>query len=99
MLGVLALTSCTKSFDVYFANPCPEEISVTTYSVPPERIESEPPSASTAIPPRGITKVGNAFFDAYGYSWAMVVEGIDHPLPVDGKALINETIVIPSEAC
>jgi len=98
-LAFIAFTGCTKSFDVFVANPCPNKVSIITYSVPPDGVVSAPLSAKADIPARSVKKVDDAFFDASGRSWAIVVKGFPKPIPVDGRDLINGTLVLSSEVC
>lgn len=96
---ILLLSGCTKSFDVYFANPCDRELSIETYSLPPDRIEGEPESATGDVASLSVTKVDDAFFNAAGYAWSVVIEGFEDPIPIDGKKLKNDTIVLPAAVC
>jgi len=99
-VSLFLLAGCTKSFDVFFANPCDHRITITTYSVPPDQVSSEPKSANAAIPSLTVKKMEDAFFNTSGYSWSVVVNGVSKPVVVDGKRLINDTVMLPSgDAC
>jgi hypothetical protein len=88
-----------SSFDVSFANPCNERITIDTYSVPVDRLKDAPPTATAELEPHTITQVKRAFLDAAGFDWTAVVLETDHAFEIKGDAIENDTVVLPAESC
>lgn len=100
LAAALGMSSCTRSIDVWIANPCPRALKVVTYDVPPERIADEVPNAVAVAPP-GISKIDKAFTNAAGRRWTVEIgEGPDRVvLPVDGDLLSHSTLTLPATVC
>jgi hypothetical protein len=95
LLAPLATAGCSKTVDAYFANGCSHAISIATYDV--RRVEP-PANARATVRARSVVKVEDAFSDAAGHDWLVIVDG-RHELPVDGEKWAHNTVVIPTEMC
>lgn len=98
LISALILAACSKSYDVFFANPCPHSVEITTNSVPPKDFEKAPPDSVRTIPPGSMSLVEAAFTDALGKSWSFRVED-GEVISVDADSVVNSTIIIPSRVC
>lgn len=90
--------ACTRGYDLNVVNPCPQSLSVAFYSVPAGDVETAPVTKKASLTAESVTRVERAFVDANGFDWTVVVEG-DVELPVDGKALELDTLVLPARVC
>ena len=101
-LAVLALSGCTRSYDVLLANPCGQEVLVLTHSLPPDDVTDDF-TASVSVSPMDVVEVRDAFTSAAGFSWAITVEvdGDATTTPVNGRELRGNkgTVVLPAASC
>ena len=76
-LAAVALTGCSKSHDAWFANPCPQSLSIRTLYVQrgtDATKASDEVIASATLEPTSVTKVEDAFQDASGFTWFVQVD-------------------------
>jgi hypothetical protein len=105
--GLLALvtilltcsTACSKYYDAWFANPCDSELTVRTYVGGVEKIGDNFFMREARIPAASMQKVDDAFADAAGWDWAVVIVEKDAKFPVDGRKWKHSTVLIPAEFC
>src|SRR5213593_3033747 len=93
------MIGCSKSFDIYFANPCAEKLAIETNSRPPARFFSDQPDARAVLNPESLTLVKGAFNDAYGHEWSVLVIATKEPLAVHAEHLVHQTYALPAAAC
>jgi hypothetical protein len=93
------LSACVRSYDARIANSCSVEVTVKTYGVPPSRFDQDGPITKVALPPERVTEVPNAFHEAAGTSWTVLVEGSDHTIEVSKEEVEDSVILIPASAC
>lgn len=98
LLVALLFIGCTKSYDAWLVNPCDRELKVETFDVRVDRASREEPLTRVALPAVSVTKVEDAFTDAAGRNWTIVVNGTK-ALAVDGDSWRNKTVVIPAVYC
>lgn len=93
--ATLTLSSCVRTADAYFANPCSVDLEITTYRAP-EPLESEEIKSAT-LQAESVTKVEDAFDSEVG--WSVSIEGTDQFLEIDKDTWVHNTVVIPAEVC
>jgi hypothetical protein len=99
VVGVaLVLGSCVKSVDVYFGNPCAEDLRIETFRVPPEKVSPAELVQRVTLPAESLELVKGAFDVATGNQWSLRTEG-GLVLAVNGDDLVHETFVLPIAAC
>jgi hypothetical protein len=99
--AVVALGACSKSYDAWFANPCPEELRIRTLYVVRDGTGSKPSDeviARAVLRPKGVTKVEDAFQDANGFTWFVEVAG-GPTLKVSKETMAKWRVSIPASAC
>lgn len=95
---LFVLAGCTRSTDVYVANPCSMGLTATFWSVPSTQTDSHQPTKAASLDPVSITLVPAAFTDALGKQWSVEIDANEF-VEVDGAALENSTIVLPARVC
>lgn len=95
----VGLGSCSKSSDVWIANPCDVPLQVRTFDIPPDKIEGEEPNEHAEIPALSVSKLDNAFSDAAGGEWSIQIVEPESVYAVSRDQLSNDTFVVPAETC
>jgi hypothetical protein len=93
--SLLLLPACSDTIDAFIVNPCSRPLTVRTF----DQGESEKLLGVTAtLPPTAVTKVSDAFADASGRDWLVVVdESVE--LQVNGDEWAHSTVLIPASVC
>jgi hypothetical protein len=93
--SLLLLPACSDTIDAFIVNPCSRPLTVRTF----DQRESEKLLGVTAtLPPTAVTKVRDAFTDASGRDWLVVVdESVE--LQVNGDEWVHSTVLIPASVC
>jgi len=99
IVSAVMVTSCSKSNDVWIANPCDAPLEVRTFDIPSDKIDGEEPNERAEIPALSVGKIDSAFSDAAGDAWSIQIAGFDTVFPVDGDQLSHDTFVVPAEVC
>jgi len=74
----LLLAACSSSHDGWFANPCPNPLTIRTFYSDREietPTKSDEMIAEATLRPNAVTKVEDAFQDANGFTWFIEVVG------------------------
>lgn len=102
LLIVLVLVpACQKTYSVTIANPCSQDVEVTTYVAPQAHEDTR--GNTGMVPALSSVKIDHAFYGDSTTSWSMVVTGtgIDEVLAVDAQEIVDglDVVVIPADVC
>lgn len=96
----MLLTGCSRSYDAWFANPCPAELRVRTFYA--NRVTSDLQAggliAEARLAAESVTRVKDAFQDAAGFTWFIQV-GDSAPTMVTRAEMPKWFVSIPASAC
>ncbi|HZX55247.1 MAG TPA: hypothetical protein VFE86_11230 [Ilumatobacteraceae bacterium] len=98
---LLVLSSCSSSYDGWFANPCAAPLVVRTFYA--EHVNgvvqsSDDVIAEATLAPEAVTKVPNAFQDAAGFTWFLTI-GHSEPIKLTKADMPHWVVALPASAC
>lgn len=93
--SLVVFPACSDLFDAFMVNPCSRSLRVQTFD---QRDAEKLLGVSATLPPTSVTKVEDAFSDASGRDWLVVVDG-KVELPINGDEWVHDTVVIPANVC
>ncbi len=97
LLASLLLSSCSRTMDAFFVNPCDQSLDITTYYS--SRPSADAVRKTAQLEPAGVTKVNGAFSDATGFVWFVDIAGADAGVTVEEENWVHSTVVIPASVC
>lgn len=93
--SLLLLPACSDAIDAFIVNPCSRPLTVRTFD---QREIEKLLGVTATLPPTAVTKVRDAFTDASGRDWLVVVdESVE--LHVNGDEWVHSTVLIPASVC
>lgn len=97
----LLLAGCSRSHDAWFANPCPDVVTVRTFyvrEVAPDDLRPGELIRDASLAPQAVTQVKDAFQDAAGFSWFIQV-GDQAPSLISKEQMPKWLVALPASAC